>query len=317
MHGEELAKVLFYYGFEVSSHEFKIICPFHEDVNPSLKVNLQNGTWFCFGCNMSGDALKFVILAEKRNGLNDLQATIKFRKILNSDKVEKITLNTFSKKVDEISVEENLLVAKDYYYNLKKQDWSKKPEDEEARNAILYMKNRGFNFKALTNIGCKYTFNKSYPLVFPMMDNGEFKGWVCRTTNKQIEQKRKYLYNKGFSRRNTLCGNYNNKTPLYIVEGFMDMLKLRMFGIKNVVAILGWKITAEQIQKLKKAGIKNIIAALDNDECGKKGNKYLGKYFKVINFCYKNNVKDIGEMNESSFKVMNERTLNKLKKGVL
>lgn len=102
------------------------------------------------------------------------------------------------------------------------------------------------------------------------MDNGKFKGWVCRTTVKEIEQKRKYLYNTGFSRANTVVGNYGSEKYVIIVEGYMDMLKFLQFGVDNVCAIFGWKMSDNQFKKLKASGIKFVISALDNDECGKK-----------------------------------------------
>lgn len=315
--GTQLAKVLYYYGLieSTESDEQKIVCPFHEDVNPSLKINLQDGSWYCFGCGLSGDALKFVMLTERKyHKLNDLQAAQKFGKILKSKKTESINIGTRQKKPKES--EQSMTEAKDYYFNLSQDNWTKKPEDKEKRESILYMKQRGFSFKVLTEIGCKYTFNRNYPLVFPMFDNAEFKGWVCRTTDKNIEKKRKYLYNEGFSRRNTLCGQYDllKNVPLYIVEGYMDMLKLKSFGIKNVVAILGWKLTSEQLLKLKKEGFKHIISALDNDVCGKKGSQYLKQFFKVTRFAFEDGIKDPGEMTKEVFDRMNLKTINLYKK---
>ena len=53
MRNEEnaLAKVLWFYGLigSVDSEEQKIICPFHEDANPSMIVNLKQGSYYCFG----------------------------------------------------------------------------------------------------------------------------------------------------------------------------------------------------------------------------------------------------------------------------
>ena len=69
--GENLAKVLWFYNLlpDVKSSTQKIVCPFHEDVNPSMIIDLEEGRWFCFGCNLSGDAAKFVSLMEnKLNG---------------------------------------------------------------------------------------------------------------------------------------------------------------------------------------------------------------------------------------------------------
>ena len=49
--GEALAKVLWYYNLipDVASLSQKIVCPFHDDVNPSMIVNFEDGSWFCFG----------------------------------------------------------------------------------------------------------------------------------------------------------------------------------------------------------------------------------------------------------------------------
>ena len=75
--GEELAKVLTYYGYipDTQSLDYKIVCPFHQDVNPSMIVNLETGTFFCFGCNCTGDAFKFVELCNPK--LNSLKAFLK------------------------------------------------------------------------------------------------------------------------------------------------------------------------------------------------------------------------------------------------
>ena len=113
------------------------------------------------------------------------------------------------------------------------------------------MAKRGFSWKILNQCRAKVTYNANYPIVFPMFDNGEFKGWVCRTTNKLVEQKRKYLYNEGFSRATTLVGNYKGKKRVVVVEGYMDRLKVRSFGEERVIAILGWKMTNEQITSSK------------------------------------------------------------------
>jgi DNA primase len=146
-----------------------------------------------------------------------------------------------------------------------------------------------------------------------MFDMGTFRGWVCRTTSKYIESKRKYLYNTGFNRSNTLVGNYESKVVV-IVEGYMDLLKLRQYGVKKVVAILGWKITAQQIEKLKLQGVKYVISALDNDECGEKGTKYLQSFFNVIRFMYPPGIKDPGEMSKEQFADANERTKQKYRR---
>lgn len=310
--GEDLAKILIYYGLveNVYSDEVKIVCPFHDDVNPSLLCDLKEGSFFCFGCGVSGDALKFTILMEmKYPKVSELQAAKKFFKILKSKKCEKIKIKRSRK--NSYSDSEKLDIAKDYYYGLKETNW-KTDKREEVLKVAPYLKKRGFTRKTLTKIGAKITYNESYPVIFPMLDNGEFKGWVCRTTNKEVEKKRKYLYNEGFKRVSTLVGNYGNKKYVYVVEGFMDMLKMRQNGVHDVVAVLGWKMSEEQIQKLKDAGIEYIVSALDNDIYGRKGTKFLKQHFKVVRFAYLKGYKDPGDMSKEKFLIMNQKTIKRL-----
>lgn len=314
--GTKLAKVLWYYNLIPSTMSLsqKIVCPFHEDINPSMIVNLEDGSWFCFGCNLTGDAIKFVKLMEaKHNGLNDLQAYKKYLQILKSDKCSNITLS--DAQIKSKPLQRDLYnEAYDYYHGLKRVNWrqSREPEVVSARD---YMRNRGFNPVTLNKCGAKITYNQNYGLVFPMLDNNKFKGWVCRTMVKSIEQKRKYLYNEGFSRATTLVGNYGAKNYVFVVEGYMDRLKFIQFGEDNVVAILGWKMSSQQIQKLKDKGITKVISALDNDDCGKKGTEFLKKHFEVTRFTYLKGVKDPGEMTQESFDKMFARTMKNFKKN--
>ena len=312
--GNELAKVLWYYNLipDTSASTQKIICPFHDDINPSMIINLEDGSWFCFGCNLSGDAIKFVKLMEAEHSkLNDLQAYQKYLRILKSKKVSKIKLDGSQMKQKPPSID-LYNEAMDYYYGLRKVNW-RDPCNPEEQDAKAYMIERGFTGNALHKCQAKVTYNRSYGLIFPMLDNGEFKGWVCRTMLKAVEAKRKYLYNEGFSRAATLVGDYGSKDYVIIVEGYMDRLKFIQFGEENVVAILGWKMSQQQIQKLKDAGIKRVISALDNDTCGKRGTEYLKQFFDVTRFTYLKGVKDPGDMTKETFDKMFKRTMSKFK----
>lgn len=311
--GEELAKVLYYYGYipDDTSEEYKIVCPFHEDVNPSMIVNLKDGSWFCFGCGESGNAVKFVSLLNPE--LNELKSFIKFLKILKSDKVNSLNFS-HRKKIKKKSETELYDIAWDYYYGLSKIDW-RSSDQEEVTFCKKYMKDRGFSPWTLNKCQAKVTYNSNYPIIFPMLDNGEFKGWVCRTTDKEVEQKRKYLYNKGFSRATTLVGDYRGEEFVFVVEGYMDRLKFIQYGVTNVVAILGWKMSKEQEEKLRKAKLKYIISALDNDECGKRGTEYLKKIFdKVYRFKYLKGIKDPGQMTKEQFQKCINKTIEDISK---
>lgn len=314
--GEALAKVLWYYNLipDTASLTQKIVCPFHDDVNPSMIVNFEDGSWFCFGCGLAGDAKKFVKLMEaKYNHLNDLQALQKYFQILKSDKCSNIYIDIHQKSQKPLQ-KDLYNEAYDYYHGLKKVNW-RDSDEPEVITAKEYMSKRGFNPKTLHKCKAKVTYNKSYGIIFPMLDNGKFKGWVCRTMIKSIEERRKYLYNEGFSRATTLVGDYGSKDYVFVVEGYMDRLKFIQFGEENVVAILGWKMSPQQIQKLKDKGITKIISALDNDECGRKGTEFLKKHFNVTRFKYLKGVKDPGEMTKELFTKMINKTMKAFNAG--
>ena len=304
--GKDLAKVLIYYGIisEVVSSDFNIICPFHDDINPSMRICLADGSFFCFGCEANGNALDFVRKANPK--LSDLQCCILLEQIVHSKEVKQI--NVSYKKKKRKQNKQALIEAHDYYYGLKSVDWNDIHTKEEYE-VLQYMKQRGFDERALNIAQCRTNYNIAYPFLFPILDNGEFKGWVGRTMNKYVEKKRKYLYNDGFRKRDTLCGTYEQNKVVFICEGFMDYLSLRTRGhIKNVVAILGWHISDEQVKKLKEKGITTVVSALDNDKCGEKGTEYLKKFFNVIRFEYPKDVKDAGEMSEMELKKAIKRT---------
>lgn len=314
--GTALAKVLWYYRLIYNTNQLKqkIVCPFHNDQNPSLLVNLAEGTWYCFGCGLNGDAYKFVMLMEKKyHGTNDLQAFKTYQKILSSDKFSDIVIT--HDMVKALPQHKELYAeAYDFYHGLRTVDWEHDDtEISEVAEVKQYMMARGFKPETLSRAKCKVTYQWSYSMVFPIMDNNKFKGWVSRTMRSRIESKRKYLYNEGFSRATTCCGRYGAKDYVFVVEGYMDMLKLFQFGLEDVVALLGWKMSDQQEIKLKSAGIRKIISVLDNDQCGKRGTEYLKTIagFNVTRWCYLKGIKDPGDMDRIQFEKMYHKTMKK------
>lgn len=60
--------LLDHYGYEPARRSrgpsIKIVCPFHEDNDPSLSIHLERGLFVCFGCHAGGDTLEFLKLHE-------------------------------------------------------------------------------------------------------------------------------------------------------------------------------------------------------------------------------------------------------------
>jgi hypothetical protein len=48
-----------------NKNEVVVICPFHDDRNPSLSINLVSGQWNCHGCDAKGDAFTWLEMFDK------------------------------------------------------------------------------------------------------------------------------------------------------------------------------------------------------------------------------------------------------------
>lgn len=295
-----LIRILVYYNLidkTSVSDKFKIICPFHGDVNASLLVDAIKNEFFCFGCQRRGNANDFVRFMEH---IDSLQAAVKISKILKTTN----NSNYHVQQTEVMTDEQALFEAKRYFYSLPKPDWTVEHN--------TYMEKRGFQNSTLAKVDARINYNDNYGIIFPMKENGKFKGYVCRATNKEMEEKRKYLYNKGFTRRNTLLGNYKYDVVI-VVEGYMDWLRFIENGIESVVAILGWKAAPLQIEKLQQYTNK-IVSALDNTDTGKAGTEHLKKYFDVVRFSYQEYIKDTGELNTYEFRKAWADTIKAAKK---
>ncbi len=44
-----------------AGREFKVVCPFHDDTNPSLTINPHKGIYKCFACGAGGNALTWLV----------------------------------------------------------------------------------------------------------------------------------------------------------------------------------------------------------------------------------------------------------------
>ena len=60
----DMENVLAWYGLTPNRAGF-IVCPFHPDKSPSLKIYEGNGGWHCFGCGAGSDIFDFVMNFEE------------------------------------------------------------------------------------------------------------------------------------------------------------------------------------------------------------------------------------------------------------
>ncbi len=307
---EAFIATLKHYNLFQDEELYKVVCPFHGDVNPSMQINVPKCFWYCYGCGKGGNTVDLVKAFHPEYSYFRIVDEISSymdegRGIIGGEELPSLSNLSNSSVKQKLSYTEGLKLAKNFYSTLPPTNWyrfSYDPDEWENFQRIKsYLLKRGFTPSTLKKAEAKYTYKANYPVVFPLLENGLFRGYVMRTDDPTVEAARKYMYNKNFRRRNTLAGDFKDDVVV-VVEGYLDCLALKSFGIKNVAAILGWKITTEQLDKLKKKGVKKIICALDNDESGIKGYKYLKrvseaqKWFSVYRVKFKKGTKDPGDL---------------------
>ena len=275
------------------------ICPFHSEKTPSFTINSQKQFFKCFGCGEAGDVIKFVMkienidfieaikmLAEKV-GINLMEKDVSNKERQNFDKKLKmydIHLSAARYFFDAISQKSN----PGYQYFLKRgldlktiKFFGLGYADNTWSGLSDYLLQKEYTQEDIVNSGLSIKRKKGTGFVdrfinrimFPIFDiRGKVIGFGGRVMDdslpKYLNSPETQIFSKGMS----LYGLNFAKThikdeTLIIAEGYMDVISLFQYGIKNVVAPLGTAFTKEQANLVKKYA-KKVILANDNDEAG-------------------------------------------------
>ncbi len=274
-------------------------CPFHgsgEERTASFKVYDQTGTYHCFSCKESGNAIHFV---RKFDGLDFTEAV----ELLASQVGMEVPKH--EAKIDTSNASEINRSALQVFFDQLKSDKGKK--------AVNYLKDRGISGEIAKTFSIGYATNSKPTLheklsskyeeidleesgLFGKNDNRDFydrfrdrimfpirniKGECIAFGGRLLEDKKdqaKYLNSpetKTYKKKYELYGLYEsreiNKRPdsLFLVEGYMDVIGLFQSGIKNAVASSGTAFTQEQFRKI--LNYTNILyIVFDGDEAGQK-----------------------------------------------
>ena len=270
-------------------------CLFHPEKTPSMKINDELGSFYCFGCGTKGDI--FTIYTDLYNynfqdAVKELAQKIgitlqtenykQFEKINNIKKILTVTTEWY---INNLGLEEGFS-CREY---LKKRNLSdttiKKFKLGFSYNSKItlleFLKSKSFKesdiiksnvIKSDKNNKLKDYFYKR--LVFPIMDeNSNVVGFGGRSIDgsnpKYINspesnyfQKRYLLYN--LSNAKIAARKKNN---LLICEGYMDIISLYEKGIESVVAPMGTALTEQQLYLAWKHCSKPTIM-FDGDSAG-------------------------------------------------
>ena len=273
-------------------------CPFHDEKTPSFSVNTQKGFYHCFGCGVSGDAIRFLMdydnlpfpeaverLAEY-NGL-DVPYEDDGRQ---SDPQEKDRydlglecLADAAAYFHEAFYSDSGKAARDY---LRQRNLKKATVDTfqlgyaPPGNALLAHLGSKYPLQLLQDVGLVGVKDDHHydwfreRVIFPIHNH---KGKVIAFGARAMgEAQPKYLNSPEttwFNKRYELYGLHQamqtRERTLLVTEGYMDVIKLWQHGIKNAVAALGTAIGETHISQLKKRAEK-IYFSFDGDTAGQK-----------------------------------------------
>ena len=274
-------------------------CPFHgsgEERTASFKVYEETGTYHCFGCKESGNAIHFL---RKHDGLDFLEAveTLATQVGMEIPKQEAPIDTSNATKI-------NNRASQVFYEQLK---------SDQGKKTIKYLKERGISGETAKFFQLGYSSNKKPTLyenlknefkeidldesgLFGKNDDGEhydrfrdrlmfpirnIKGECIAFGGRLLSDKKgqaKYLNSpetKTYKKKYELYGLYEireiNKRPesIFLVEGYMDVIGLFQHGIKNAVASSGTAFTQEQLRKIL-SYTNTIYIVFDGDEAGYK-----------------------------------------------
>ena len=284
-----------YVTLQPAGRNFKGLCPFHKDTNPSLIVSEEKQFAWCFACNNGGDIFGFVqkienisfaeslkILAQKadvslkENSLPKKEENNTLLEILQSA-TEKFVENFWqNKQVQEIVLQRKLSIN-----TLKKFKVGFALKEEKALEKFLLNKNFSHQeiLKAGLLVPCKnnlHQFRDKFinRIIFPFFNSTSsvigFSGRILEegkpkflnSPETTLFKKSQVLY--GFSLAKEAI---KKEDACLITEGQFDVLSCFEHGHENTVAVSGTAFSKDHAKQIMRF-TKNIIFAFDADSAG-------------------------------------------------
>ncbi|MBE7086243.1 MAG: DNA primase [Clostridiales bacterium] len=283
-------------------------CPFHHEKTPSFAVNEGEQFYHCFGCQESGDVIKFVqeiestdfmgavrILAERAKMTvpeSNFDTEEALRKKKKRDAMSKILLDSARFYLGNLYSGDSR--AEEHLEYISKRGLSPTTVKKFGLGASLdfyslpdYLAGKGYCKEDLVDSGVLSVSEKNGKLfdsqggrlIFPIINAFDevigFGGRVLKKTDfgKYKNTKETMLFDKSKTLYNVnLLKKLKREQPIkevIIVEGYMDTISLYQAGFKNVVASMGTSLTKEQARLVKRY-TDNVLISYDGDFAGQK-----------------------------------------------
>lgn len=278
------------------------VCPFHDDSNPSMCVSREKQIYTCFSCHATGNVYTFLMNYEH----------IDFREALRY-LGEKVGVNVSSVNIVKKTTRFDHLYEA---YNFAVKYFQNNLSASVGKEARAYLSKRGINEEAIKEfeIGLslesrddltKLLVSKKYELstlnriglssddhdiyddriMFPLYDvSGQVVGFSGRIykdvdQNKYLNTKETDIFKKGemLYHYHIAREECRLKKSVIVMEGFMDVIRASIVGVKNTVALMGTALTNNQFNLIKRLS-NNIILCLDGDDPGVKAMLSIGEH---------------------------------------
>jgi len=284
-----------YIDLKKAGKDYRGLCPFHGEKDPSFYVSPQKGIFHCFGCAAGGSVFNFIMRMENVSFVESVRLLAQRYGITLPPMVsggeagdEKLKLYKIMESA-QVYFHENLHTNSEIAEYLigrgVPENWFDRigfgfaPDTWDGM--CKHLNRLGMNMRDAAGLGVVrqresggyYDYFRSRVMI-PIRDlKGDVIAFGGRVYGKGEP---KYLNSPEstlFRKRSTLYGldsardSIRREGAVVLVEGYFDQISLRIRGFENVVAPLGTSLAVEQVKLLKRYTTE-VITIFDGDEAG-------------------------------------------------
>jgi DNA primase catalytic core len=266
---------------------YRALCPFHSEKQPSFYVSPEKGIYYCFGCKKGGNAINFLMEYEKIDfpdaikklaknlGIEiDTTKGLKYKEIYEANELA-CQFYSFCLNKDIGRRGQNYLVERKIDVN-KLKDF-RLGYAPASGGLVTFMRQRGVSIEKMNRAGLISMNHEIFRdrLIFPIFNlSGRIIGFGGRGIDDYMQPK--YLNSPEtpiFKKGEVLYGlhqtkeSIRNKGKAILVEGYFDLLSLFQGSITNLCAPLGTSLTEKQAILISRFA-KRVNILFDGDLSG-------------------------------------------------
>lgn len=286
-----------YVDLKRAGRDYRGLCPFHGDKDPSFYVSPLKGIFHCFGCAVGGSVFNFLMRME---GISFVEAV---RTLAQRYGVELPQSTSAGRGSSRTEKERFLRIIEAAHAYFRQNLHANAPVTEYIENRGItkpWFEPVGFGFAPdswdgmqnhLSRSGLDKRDAVSLGLLKPRQTGGHYDYFRSRVMipirdiSGQIVAFGGRIYGEGdpkylnspehalFRKRSVLYGLDAAKDAIkrdgfvILVEGYFDQISLRVRGVENVVAPLGTSLGAEQVRLVRRF-TNDVVTVFDGDEAG-------------------------------------------------